>query len=92
MNLLVGVAAAVANRNHQHEQIGVLFGNLRQNLNEVERPVLPRILLGVRQAVVPSLEFVQQQHGRRVTQQFKDELSDGMSVFAAPMPSHLPLM
>ena len=74
MHLLVGVAAAVAHRDHQHQQVGALLGDLRKNLDEVERPVLPRVLLGVGQAVVPRLEFVQQQHRRLVLQQLDDEL------------------
>ena len=74
MHLLVGVAAAVAHRDHQHQQVGALLGDLRKNLDEVERPVLPRVLLGVGEAVVPRLELVQQQHCRLVLQQFDDEL------------------
>ncbi len=74
MHLLVGIAAAVAHRDHQHQQIGALVGNLRKNLDEVECPVLPRVLLGVGEAVVPCLEFVQQQHRRLVLQQFDNEL------------------
>ena len=52
----------------------MLLGDLRENLDEVERPVLPGILLGVGQAVIPCLKFVQQQHRRRVLQQFEDQL------------------
>ena len=36
--------------------------------------MLPWILLGVRQAIVPRLEFIQQQHGWLVLQQLDDEL------------------
>ena len=73
MHLLIGVAAAVAHRDHQHQQVGPLLGDLRKNLDEVERPVLPRVLLGIGQAVVPRLELVQQQHCRLVFQQLNDE-------------------
>ena len=54
------IAAAIANGDHQHQQIRPLFGNLRKDLDKVERPVLPRVLLGIGQAVVPGLEFIQQ--------------------------------
>ena len=74
MHLLVGVAAAVAHRDHQHQQVGALLGDLRKNLDEVERPVLPRVLLGVGEAVVPRLELIQQQHRRFVLKQLDDEL------------------
>ena len=74
MHLLVGIAAAIANRDDQHQQLGVLVGNFRQNLDEGECPVFPRVLLGIGQAVVPRLEFVEQQHRRGVLQQFKDQL------------------
>ena len=66
MYLLVGIAAAIAHRDHQNQKIGALLGNLRKDLDEIERPVLPRILLGVGEAIVPRLEFVQQQHRRLV--------------------------
>ncbi|MNR04945.1 hypothetical protein D3C85_1209430 [compost metagenome] len=71
--LLVGVAAAIAYRDDQHQQLGMLLGDLRQDLDEIKRPVLPRVLLGVGQAVVPRLEFVQQHRGS-VLQQLKDQL------------------
>ena len=74
VHLLVGVAAAVAHRDHQHQQVRALLGNLRQDLDEVEGPVLPRVLLGVRQAVEPCLELVQQQHRGGVFKQFENQL------------------
>jgi hypothetical protein len=61
VNLLVGIAAAIANGDYEHQQIRSLFGYLRKDLDKIERPVLPRVLPGVGQAVVPGLEFIQQQ-------------------------------
>ena len=52
----------------------MLFGNLREDLNEIERPVFPRKLLGIREPVVPGLEFIKEQHRRRVPQEFEDQL------------------
>ena len=74
MDLLVGITAAVAHGNHQDEQIRPFFRDLGKNLDEVERPILPGVLLAVGKAVVPGLELVQQQHRRLVLQQLDDEL------------------
>ena len=52
----------------------MLLGDLGKDLDEVERPVFPGVLLGVGQAVVPSLEFVQQEHRGGVLQQLEDQL------------------
>ena len=73
MHLLIGVAATVTNRNHEHQQFRMLLGDLGQDLDKVERPVLPGVLLGVGQAVIPSLEFVQKQHRWGVLQQLEDK-------------------
>ena len=73
MHLLIGVTAAVANRNDEHQQLRMLFGDLGQDLDEIECPVLPGVLLGVGQPVIPGLEFVQQQHCGGVLQQFVDQ-------------------
>ena len=72
MHLLIGVASTVANRNHEHQQFRMLLGDLGQDLDEVERPVLPGVLLGVGQTVVPGLKFVKQQHRGTVLKQFQN--------------------
>ncbi len=60
VDLLIRLRLIVANGNEQHEQVGMVVGDFRQELDEIERPFAPRILLGVRQAVIPGLKFVQQ--------------------------------
>ena len=62
MNLLVGIARAIANRNYKDQQIGVLFRDLGEDLDEIKGPILPRELLRICKAVKPGLEFVKQQH------------------------------
>jgi hypothetical protein len=74
MDLLIGIGIAVPNRHDQRKEIGVFLGNLRQDLDEVERPVFPRILLGVGQAIKPSLKLIKQKHGRRMAQKLQYEL------------------
>ena len=64
VDLLISVGVAVTNRDDQDKQLRVLLGDLGKNLDEVEGPVAPRILLGVRQPVIPGLELVQDEHGR----------------------------
>ena len=59
LNLLKGVSASVSYRYGKHQQLGVLLGDFRKQLDEIERPFLPRILLRVREAVIPSLELVE---------------------------------
>ena len=46
--------------------------DVRKYLDEIECPVFPRQLLGIGQAVVPSLKFVKQQHRRRVLEHLDD--------------------
>ena len=58
VNLLVGVGRAIPDGDDQHEEIGIFLRDFRKNLDEVECPILPGILLGVGEAVVPCLEFV----------------------------------
>ena len=70
MDLLVGIASAVSDGHDKYEKVRMLLCNFRKDLDEIERPVLPRVLLCVGQAVVLGLELVQQQHGRSVAQQF----------------------
>src|SRR3546814_1106457 len=65
MDLLVGVGVAISHRYDQRQQVGVLLGDFREDLNEIERPVLPRELLGVGETVIPGLELIEQQHGGR---------------------------
>ena len=61
MYLLVGVRIAFPHRHDQHEEFGILLGDLRKNLDEVEGPIAPGILPGVRQPIVPGLEFIEDQ-------------------------------
>ena len=58
LNLLKSIRVSVANGNDKYQQIGMLLGDLRENLNKVESPIAPWVLLGVRQPVIPRLEFV----------------------------------
>ena len=69
VHLLIGVAAAVAYRDHQYQQIRSLFGDLREDLDEGESPVLGGLLLGVGQTVEPGLELIEQQHHRLLLQE-----------------------
>jgi hypothetical protein len=77
VNLLVRLGLAVADRDDEHEQFGVLLGDLGEELDEVERPRLPRVLLRVREAVVPGLELVEDERRRRVLEQLDEELVAG---------------
>lgn len=77
LNLLKGVRVSVANGNDKRQQIGMLLGDLRENLNEVEGPVTPWVLLGVRQPVIPRLEFVQDECGRCVFEHFMQNFVTG---------------
>ena len=77
LNLLKGVCVSVANGNDKYQQIGVLLGDLREDLNEVEGPVAPWILLGIRQPVIPRLEFVQDECGRCAFEHFKQNFVTG---------------
>jgi hypothetical protein len=74
VNLLVGVAAAVTNRDDQDEKLGMFLGDLRQNLDKIESPILPGVLLRIRQPIEPRLKLVQQKHRRRMPQKLKGEL------------------
>lgn len=58
MYLLIRVTAAIPYRNHQHQKVWPFFGNLGKDLDKVERPMLPWILLGIRQAIIPRLKLV----------------------------------
>jgi len=73
VDLLVGLRLAVANRDNEHEQLGVFLSDLREKLDEVERPCPPRELLGVRQAVIPGLEFVEDERRWCVLEQLNEE-------------------
>jgi hypothetical protein len=53
VNLLVGISVAIPHRDNQEQQFGMWFGYLREDLDEVVCPVLPRILFGVGQTVEP---------------------------------------
>ncbi len=64
LDLLEGVGLAVAHGHDQQELVGVLLGDLGQDLDEIEGPAPPRKLLGVGESVVPGLKFVEDQ-GRR---------------------------
>jgi len=63
VNLLKRLRLIVADGHHQRQEIGMVVGDLGQQLDEVEGPVAPRVLLCVGQAVIPRLELVQQQRG-----------------------------
>jgi len=43
MHLLVGIRIAFPYRHHQHEEFGILLGDLRKNLDEVEGPIAPGV-------------------------------------------------
>src|SRR5437764_234311 len=60
MHLLVSIGTTVSNRDHEHQEIRMLLCNLRKYLNEVKRPGLPGILLGVRQTIEPRLKLIEQ--------------------------------
>ncbi len=64
VDLLIGVGAAVTHGDDQDEQFRVLLSDLGEDLDEVEGPVAPGMLLGVREPVVPCLELIQNEHGR----------------------------
>src|SRR5258708_24831 len=51
----------------------MLQRDLREDLDEVEGPVLPRILFSVGQAVEPGLKLVQQQSSRLLMQELEDK-------------------
>ncbi|KAF5029194.1 hypothetical protein DSECCO2_651140 [anaerobic digester metagenome] len=55
----------------------MVLRNFGENLDKIECPLFPGILLGVGKAVVPCLEFVQQKHGRALSQHFDNELVGG---------------
>src|SRR5712691_13430303 len=61
MHLLVGIRIAFPYRHDQHKEFGVLLGDLRKNLDEVEGPIAPGILPGVCQPIVPGLELIEDQ-------------------------------
>src|SRR5262249_4527569 len=61
MDLLVSISRAVPHRHDEHEQLRALLRDLREDLDEVEGPVLPRVLLRVRETIEPRLELVQQE-------------------------------
>ena len=48
--------------------------NFGQDLNEIERPVFPGILLGVGEPVEPGLELIQKEHHRGVMEELKYQL------------------
>lgn len=74
VNLLVRFRLVVTDGGNEDEQVGVVVGDFRKQLDEVERPVAPRILLCVGQAVVPRLEFVQQQCGGLGLEHLKEQV------------------
>ena len=88
LNLLKGVGAAVAHRYHQHQAVRVFLGDLGENLHEVERPGPQRGLPGIGEAVVPGLEFVEHQRGRRARDQLQQQVVAGHVglAVAAPLP------
>jgi hypothetical protein len=57
-NLLESLRLIVADRSNEHEQIGVVIGDLRQQLDEVKRPSLYFGLWTITQSIKPRLEFV----------------------------------
>ncbi len=74
VDLLVRLGLAVADRDDEHEQFGVLLGDLGEELDEVERPAAPGELLGVREPVVPGLELVEDERRRRVLEELDQQL------------------
>ena len=70
-DLLKSVGVAVPHRYDQHEQLGVGLGDLGEDLHDVERPVPPRELLGVRQPVEPCLVLVENQRRRLAPEEFQ---------------------
>ncbi len=64
MNLAVAFRGSVADGNNKHEQVGPLFGKLRQDLHKVECPLSAlqtRVAWLVVKAVEPRLKLVKDQ-------------------------------
>ena len=91
MNLLVRLRLAVPNRDDEDEEVRMLLRDLRQQLDEVECPRAPRELLRIRESVVPSLELVEDERGRRVLEEFEKKLVAGdVGLLVALAPLHAP--
>ena len=87
-DLLKGVGVAVPHRYDQYEQFGVGLGDLGEDLHDVERPVPPRELLGVRQPVEPSLVLVENQRRRLAPEEFQQMI--GARHLGLPVAESLP--
>src|ERR1039458_6727768 len=57
VNLLIRLRLIVADRGNQHEQIGVVIGDFREQLDEVISPSLNFRLWTIAQSIKPRLEF-----------------------------------
>ena len=64
VNLLDSLRLIVSDRSNEHEQIGVVIGDLGEQLDEVKRPSLDLRLWTITQSIKPRLEFVEEQNGR----------------------------
>src|SRR5262245_1750926 len=73
VDLLVSIALSVSHGHDQHQELGMLLGNLRQELDEVEGPISPRVLLRVRQSIEPGLKLIQKERRRLLLQELQDE-------------------
>jgi len=77
LDLLKSIRVSISNRHNEHKQVGVFLGDLGQNLDEIEGPGSPGVLLGVGEAVIPRLEFIEDECRRRMLEEFQQNLVAG---------------
>src|SRR5437870_5335655 len=74
-NLLESLRLIVADRSNEYEQIGVVIGDLGEQLDEVKRPSLNLGLWTITQSIKPRLEFVEEQYGGLRFKHLKEQVT-----------------